>query len=178
MILNKVSSKNDEVLILRKPIIEDAKSIIEYLNKVGGESDNLLFGKDEFHLTEEQEMEYINKVNKDTNALMILGLINNEIVGIAQVYGSNRKRIVHNSEIAISVRKKYWSVGIGSAIMSELIRFARESGKKNISLGVKANNQKALKLYEKFGFQKIGIHKDYFNINGTYHDKILMMLQI
>lgn len=50
-ILKKVELRNGQQLVLRKPIIEDAESIIEYLNLVGGESDNLLFGKDEFHFT-------------------------------------------------------------------------------------------------------------------------------
>ncbi|MEA4960851.1 hypothetical protein [Lutispora sp.] len=57
-ILNEISLKNGEKLILRKPKVEDAENMIKYLNLVGGESDNLLFGKDEFRLTVEQEKEY------------------------------------------------------------------------------------------------------------------------
>lgn len=44
---NERTLKTGETLILRAPIEEDAKDMIEYLNIVGGESDNLLFGKDE-----------------------------------------------------------------------------------------------------------------------------------
>lgn len=47
-----------------------------------------------------------------------------------------------------------------------------------IHLGVKASNSAAIKLYEKFGFVKIGVRKDYFNVNGTFDDLILMDLYL
>ena len=176
-ILNEISLKNGQKLMLRRPKVEDAENIIKYLNLVGGESDNLLFGKDEFRLTVEQEIEYIKKVSNGFNTLMILGLIDNGIVSIAQISSPNRKRIAHNSELSISVKKAYWNIGIGSAIMEELIKFGKEhSTIRNISLGVKASNYKAVKMYEKFGFKKIGVHKNYFNVNGDFDDEILMDL--
>lgn len=177
--ISKVKIKNGEELILRKPLIEDAKKIIEYLNIVGGESDNLLFGAGEVTFSVEEEISFIESINKDKNSLMIIGLINNEIVSVAQISSPSRKRIAHNSEIAISVKKKYWSIGVGSAVMGQLIKFAKDSGvTKNIILGVNATNEKAIKLYEKFGFKKAGIHKNYFNINGKYYDEIIMDLYI
>ncbi|MNP83052.1 hypothetical protein D3C76_1818760 [compost metagenome] len=49
---------------------------------------------------------------------------------------------------------------------------------KNISLGVKSDNVNAIKLYEKHGFVKIGVHKNFFNIDGIYYDEILMDLNL
>lgn len=110
---------------------------------------------------------------------MILGIIDNNIVSIGQISKPKRKRIAHNSEVAISVKKDYWRNGIGSAVIGELIRFAKENHEiKNISLGVKASNKNAIMMYEKFGFEKVGVHKNYFNINGNFDDKILMDLYI
>lgn len=171
--------RTGETLIIREPIEEDAKNMIEYLNIVGGESDNLLFGKDEFRLSVEQESEYIKKIQKDPNIRMILGLVNSTVVSIAEIRCLSRKRISHNSEVAISVKKEYWSLGVGSSVMEELIRFAKEHELiKNISLGVKASNERAIKLYEKFGFVKVGSHKDYLNINGEYDDEYIMDLYL
>ena len=178
-ILKEIQLKNGQHLVLRRPKVDDAQSIIEYLNIVGGESDNLLFGKDEFTLSVENEMEYIKNISNDANILMILGIIDNNIVSVAQISCPNRKRISHNSEVSISVKKDYWKNGIGSAVMDEIIRFAKENSTiKNISLGVKASNINAIKMYEKFGFEKIGVHKDNFNINGDFDDEILMDLYI
>ena len=178
-ILKEIQLQDGQQLILRKPIVEDAEGMIQYLNIVGGESDNLLFGRDEFHLTVEQEIEHIKNISSDANTLMVLGIINNNIVSMAQISSANRKRIAHNSEMSISVKKEYWANGIGSAVMSEIIRFAKESSTiKNISLGVKVSNKNAIRMYEKFGFVKIGLHKDFFNINGNFDDEILMDLYI
>lgn len=178
-ILNKMVIKDGRQLLLRKADPEDAAEIIEYLNIVGGESDNLLFGRDEFQFTVEQEAEYIKSSYDNPNMLMLLGVINNSIVSVAHISSPGRKRITHNSEIAISVKKEYWGRGIGGAVMQQLIRFAKDSGKiRNISLGVKASNVNAIKLYEKCGFVKIGVHTNYFNIDGMYDDEILMDLQI
>jgi RimJ/RimL family protein N-acetyltransferase len=178
-IQKKVQLKNGKYLILRQPMVSDAKNMIEYLNIVGGESDNLLFGKDEFNLSVEKEMEHIRNINNADNTLMILGIIDNNIVSIGQISSSNRKRIAHNSEVAISVKKEYWRNGIGKSILEELIRFAKENSTiKNISLGVKASNSNAIKLYNKFGFVKVGVHRNFFNINGIFDDEILMDLYL
>lgn len=178
-IINTVKLKNDKDLILRKATTEDAEKIIEYLNLVGGESDNLLFGKDEIKISIDQEKSIIKAANSSNNNLMLLGIIDDIIVSVSNIFVPNRKRIVHNSEIAISVRKDYWNQGIGTAVMSELINFAESNNIiKNITLGVNATNFNAIKLYENFGFVKIGCHKNYFNINGCYFDEILMDKQL
>ena len=178
-ILGEVTLKNGEILILREPEEDDAKDMIEYLNNVGGESDNLLFGKDEFNLTVEQEIEHIKRVRNDCNIRMILGIINSRIVSVAQISCLPRKRICHNSEIALSVRKDYWRNGIGSAVMQELIYFANNHNLIiNVSLGVRASNYNAIKLYEKFGFTKVGVHKNYFNVNGILDDELIMDLYL
>lgn len=176
--LKKIKLKNRQSLILRKANVDDAEKMIEYLNAVGGESDNLLFGKNEFHLSVEQEREYIKNLNNSKDVFMVIGIIDNKVVSIAQIRKLGRKRIEHNSEIAISVKKDYWGLGIGSLVMEQLIEFAKNNNIMNISLGVKASNYKAINLYEKFGFKKIGIHKNYFNINGVFDDEILMDLYL
>lgn len=174
-----INLKNDKVLTIRKASPYDAKYIVEYLNIVGGESDNLLFGKDEFHLSEQDEAKYIDNINSSENSIMIIGIIDNIIVSVCQLSAPNRKRIEHNVSIVISVRKSYWNLGIGSAMMSELIDFARRNENiKNIHLGVRDENTNAVKLYEKFGFKKIGLHKNCMNIEGKYYDEILMDLYL
>lgn len=168
-----------ELLILRKPEEQDAKNMISYLNQVGGESDNLLFGENEFHLTVEQEVSYLKSLESQPGTLMLLGLLDSEIVSVAQISCLSRKRISHNAEIALSVKKAHWQKGIGRHMMEELLAFARNTGViRTVSLGVRADNENAVHLYEKLGFKKVGVHKDYFLIRGEYFDELLMDLQI
>jgi RimJ/RimL family protein N-acetyltransferase len=174
---NLVNLKNGKDLLQRNAEEKDAEKMIEYLNIIGGESDNLLFGKGSFRLNVDQEREYLKNAKEDPNTLMLLGFIDGNIVSVSQISASNRARIAHNSEISISVKKEYWHMGIGNAQMNELIAFAKNSGNtRNITLGVRHVNENAIKLYEKCGFIKVGVHKNFFNIDGNFYDEILMDL--
>lgn len=171
--------KNGQILTLRPAKATDAAKMITYLNQVGGESDNLLFGADGFHFTVEQEENFVNQAAEDKETLMLLGLIEEEIVSIAHIGGAKRKRIAHNSDLGISVKKSHWGLGIGKAVMEELIQFGRTSDViQIISLGVKKSNTNAIALYTKLGFEEIGRHKRFFNVNGEYDDEILMDLHL
>lgn len=52
--------------------------------------------------------------------------------------------------------------GFGSLILSELTRKAVENGCFEINLEVNENNLGAVLLYEKCGFEKVGIRKKYY----------------
>ncbi|MFW5804159.1 MAG: GNAT family N-acetyltransferase, partial [bacterium] len=52
--------------------------------------------------------------------------------------------------------KSYWGHGIGSIVLSMLIEKARKKGLQSIWLKVLKTNSRAIKLYEKYGFSKVG----------------------
>lgn len=45
---------------------------------------------------------------------------------------------------------------------------------KVISLTVKDGNERAIHLYEKYGFEVVGLHKNNVYVNNQYHDVLLM----
>lgn len=106
-ILKTLSLKSGDELVLRTAVTGDAQKIIEYLNVIGGETDNLQFGADQFNISLEKEQQIIDSINQDQNRLMILGLIGNNIIALAQLNCAGRTWIKHNSEISISVSEKY-----------------------------------------------------------------------
>lgn len=177
--MQNIKLKNGLVLSITKAIIEDASDIIEYLNIVGGESDNLLFGKNEFHLTLEQEEQFIENINQSSTSVLVIGRIGNRIASVASVSAPVRERIAHTCEIALSVRGEFWGIGVGEAVLSFLIDFARQTDIISvIHLKVRTDNLNAIHLYEKSGFEKIGLYKNFFKINGVYCDALLMNLYI
>jgi ribosomal protein S18 acetylase RimI-like enzyme len=58
-------------------------------------------------------------------------------------------------ELAISLFREYRNRGIGSRLLSAMIKHLRESGYKQTSLNVKKKND-AVKLYRRMGFEIIG----------------------
>ncbi|MEG2740329.1 GNAT family N-acetyltransferase [Clostridium sp.] len=179
LILKKCTTKIGNEVVARTPIPSDAEEMIKYFNVVGGESENLMFGKDEFKLSVEQEQEYIKAINEESTSRMILITFENKIIGVGQIVSERRKRVAHNSSLSLSVKKEHWSDGVGSLIMDELIKFAKNNGvTKNINLSVNSKNYRGIGLYKKFDFSEIGTHKNNIQIDGKYYDEILMDLYI
>ena len=171
--------KNGNELLIRKAEKKDAQKILYYLNVVGGESDNLLFGADGFTMSVEQEEQYIEQMNNSQTSTLIIGLIDSKIVSTGSISSPSIERISHQCDIAISVLKEFWDIGIGTCMMNEIINFVKHSKKLEIvHLGVKADNIRAIALYKKMGFQEIGLYPRFFKINGKYYDEILMNLYI
>lgn len=179
-VLNKeITLKNASALTIRKVTPADAGNIVAYMDHVGGESDNLTFGPGELNMTVLKETEFIENIHKDGRSLMLAGLIAGEIASVATLKCHERKRVRHNAYFSITVRQKYWGIGVGNAMLTELIGHAKACGDiRNITLGVRAGNDRAISLYEKHGFVKIGVQKYYFYFGGNYHDSILMDLYL
>jgi len=174
-----ITLKNGMSLILRKAKKEDAAAIVAYLNQVGGESDNLLFGENEFRLTVEEEEAFIEHMEGSKTTALFIGLIEDEIVCVLSLMGNGRPRIAHQADIALSVKKSHWHLGIATAAMEHAVAFAKRSGQIVIlHLGVRADNARAISLYERVGFTKIGCYPKFFKIGDAYYDEILMNLYI
>mgnify|MGYP001954938568 CR=1 FL=1 len=176
-ILKEKRTKSGKKIILKTPSPSDATNMINYFNVIGGESDYLLFGKNEFRFSLEDEKKHIEKINADVGSCIIIGLIDNHIVTCAQLIRYQRERIAHNGSLSISVKKEYWGEGIATIVLDEIIKYAKLCKKiRNIKISVNSENIRAISLYVKFGFKKIGVHKNSLFVNGTYYDEILMDL--
>ncbi|MGG2466481.1 GNAT family N-acetyltransferase [Paraclostridium bifermentans] len=177
--MKEIKLKNGKTAILRSPIKEDAQAMIDYLNIIGGESDFITFGKNEFSMNVEAEQNYIERINSMDNSKNVLIIIEDEIVGIASITSVQKERMKHNGTLGISIRKKYWGIGLGSEIMAYLIDWAKSNKiTKKINLLVREDNIKGVKLYEKFGFEKEGLLKKDICVNGVYYNTITMGLYI
>ncbi len=176
--MKEVTLKDGRVLTLRRVQEDDAEAMLPFLNAIGGESDFLIFEKDGCKLTAEQEKSWI-RAQGQKNSVFLVGILDGELVATAQLAAAQRNKIAHTSEMAIVVRKAYWHLGAGTALLEELIRFAKEETLlKVIHLGVHADNARAISLYQKFGFQEIGRYPKFFQVNGSYYDEILMNLYL
>ena len=63
----------------------------------------------------------------------------------------------------VAVAEEARGAGIGFAMLSELMRLGKERGIARYTLEVRASNAAALHLYEKLGFQSVGIRKNFYD---------------
>ena len=72
----------------------------------------------------------------------------------------------------IAVHPEYRGVGLGKAILKDLINTAAKNGASSMTLEVRKGNNVAINLYKKFGFIEEGIRKKYYADTGD--DAIIM----
>ncbi len=153
--------------VIRKAAVSDAENILEYCKAVGAETDNLTFGAEGISLTVEKEREYLKSFTDSDKQLYLVAEENNEIVGTAVFSGFSKARLSHRAEISISVKKAMWGNHIGTRFMERIIDFAKNTAHTEIiSLEVRSDNERAISLYRRFGFEKIGTFDGYMKVNG------------
>lgn len=67
--------------------------------------------------------------------------------------------------------------GKAVALLNHLISYAKKHAVQQIFLEVNVENKPAISLYEKMGFQKTGVRKNYYKMkDGTFKDALLYTL--
>lgn len=162
---------------IREARLEDARQLLEYMKTVGGETENLTFGAEGLPITAEQEGKFLESVHNNPKSLHLIVCKDGEIIADGGLTGLPR-RMSHRAEIGLSVKKAYWNCGVGSMVLKELIEYAKKNGIELLNLEVRSDNLRAIHLYEKFGFRKIGTSPTFFKVNGVYADIDLMYLDL
>ena len=143
-------------ITIREALAEDASQLIEYMKTVGAETENLSFGGEGLPVSIEQEAAFLEAVRQEKTSVHLAAFKDGEIIGDGSLTGLPR-RMSHRAELGLSVKKAYWNQG---------------------SLEVRSDNIRAVRLYESFGFQRIGTSPAYFKIDGRYADFELMYLEL
>lgn len=62
----------------------------------------------------------------------------------------------------VAVHPHYRRMGIATKLVCELEKLSLEKGIEYINLEVRESNSKAISLYTKYGFEKVGLRKNYY----------------
>ena len=98
------------------------------------------------------------------------------MVGWALVMPNDAFGMTHSSWLALGVRRDFRRRGIGRRLMDGVIEKAWQSGLERIELIVWADNRPAIDLYEKLGFQREGVLRNFRFLDGKYTDAVMMAL--
>ena len=144
-------------------MIEIENMTLEHYEKI---KDNLQNDFDEFWTASILKSELESKLSK-----YLVAKENENILGFAGIIILPDDIEITNIVTKKSERKK----GIGNLLLEKIIEISKETEKEFISLEVNEKNIIAINLYEKFGFEKVGLRKKYYN--GT-DDAIIMTRKI
>lgn len=84
----------------------------------------------------------------------------------------------HVGVLGIGVLPEFRHKGIGRRLMQTALEKAKKNGLTRIELGVREQNENALKLYKELGFEIEGLRKRAVKVDGVYENSYLMALLV
>jgi ribosomal-protein-alanine N-acetyltransferase len=76
----------------------------------------------------------------------------------------------------IAVAQDQWGTGLGARLLQRLVDQAAEAKCHDLLLEVRVDNDRAQRLYERFGFVPVGIRRNYYQPSGV--DALVMRRQM
>lgn len=97
------------------------------------------------------------------------------VVGEAGLSGCSRPRLKHVGSLGMMVHPEFWGQGVGSALMEAMMDVADNYLMLvRVELEVFTDNQRAIRLYERFGFETEGVRRMAAVRQGRYADLQVM----
>jgi ribosomal protein S18 acetylase RimI-like enzyme len=97
-----------------------------------------------------------------------------QVVGWCNVKRYEAPARDHAGELSMGVRQGFRGQGIGKKLIEACLRECRLLDYQKVELTVFSDNERAIRLYEKLGFQKEGLIKDYARSLEGFKDAYLM----
>ncbi|MEY2736802.1 MAG: ribosomal-protein-alanine N-acetyltransferase [Pseudomonadota bacterium] len=80
---------------------------------------------------------------------------------------------VHLLNITVAPAQRHR--GLGLALLDELCRWSRSQGAQWLWLEVRQSNQRALQIYERYGFRRVGERRDYYPLSLGRRETAVVM---
>lgn len=110
------------------------------------------------------------------NGVFLVGEVEGRVVADATVHRMGARRVHHVAVLGIGVHPSYQGIGLGRAMMDAPVAWAERVGVERLELAVRADNRRAIALYESMGFECESVRKRFVKLDdGTYLDDWVMV---
>lgn len=175
----EIRLKNGHTAIFRSPLPSDAEAALAYMKITAAETPFLLRTPEEVTLTIAEEEKYLTRVASDPNNVSIFCYLDGVLAGNCNISRRTKLKNRHRASIGIALKKDFWGLGIGSAMLREMITIAENWGLHQIELEVFEDNHRAIALYRKMGFETVSYVPDAILMpDGRYVKEYLMVKTI
>ncbi|MBQ7338006.1 MAG: GNAT family N-acetyltransferase [Clostridia bacterium] len=177
----QITLKDGRAAILKTPEVGDGAKMLHYITTACGETEFLVRYPEEWEgVTIESEENWIRNGRESADILRISCYVDGEIAGNCEIAFRSGIKIRHRATIGIAILKKYWGLGIGSAMFDAMIAAAMaHDGTELIDLEFIEGNARARALYEKFGFRIVAVRPNAFKLkDGRSVNEYLMQKEL
>ena len=109
-------------------------------------------------------------------AIQLLALEGERVVGWIDIAPFDLPTCAHRGKLGIGVLPEHRGTGLGKRLFAACIEAAWAKGLTRIELEVRADNLRAKRLYERFGFREEGVLRNAMRFEGQYFDCLAMSL--
>jgi len=172
-----ITLKNGKPCLLRRAEVQDAEIMRDYLQATSAETPYMIREPEETRSDVEEEREFLRKVAENPRRLMVSAFVDGRLAGACSFApATERFRTRHRCTVGISLYRAFWGIGIGTALMREILAGAKAAGFEQAELTVVSINTPAIGLYKKMGFEVTGTIPHAFKYkDGSYADFLFMV---
>ena len=166
--------------MIRKIELKDASDYLYLTLQTAKETDYLSRIANETNETLEEMEAKIQVVLQDDGYDILVIEIDGKVVGASQIVRvSPRIKSRHHCELGIKILAQYCNQGLGKQLLEATIDLDKQKDYEMITLSVMKDNQRAIHVYEAFGFIQYGELKNAYKlVDGSYQDEIFMVKYI
>jgi RimJ/RimL family protein N-acetyltransferase len=175
--IRRFTAGDGREVILRAPEWDDLDDMLEFINSLVEEE--AMIAADQ-NRTRESEIEWLARNLADLEKgkhIAVVAEVDGRMVANCEV-NPRPGRMSHVGSLGISVKDGYRGVGIGQELMREAERHAVAAGIESIILEVFSINERAIHVYEKMGYRRIGAIPGGVKYRGEHVDSVYMLKEL
>jgi ribosomal protein S18 acetylase RimI-like enzyme len=150
--------RDGRVVGLRSPEASDVAESLVFMRQLAREAWRMLNHPPAFFdgVTAEQQAALFDAVAAHPRSIMILAFDGARVVGSTSMGAAGASVSPHVGELGLGVLAAYAGLGLGRALTEALVAAAATAGVTNLTLRVRTFNERAIRLYERVGFRRVG----------------------
>lgn len=158
---------------IRKAENRDAEQIVEVI-KNAEDSGFMMFNPGERQISIESFAKFIEVLNANEKSGVFIACKEQEILGYVIVQHEKPQRVSHRAYLVAGVHSASRGKGVGEALFTHVVEWVKTVNLHRLELTVIAENEPAVALYQKMGFEIEGVKRDSLFINDGYVDEYYM----
>lgn len=176
----KISNSKELVINLENPNIKHLEPLYSYINKLSKENTFMYFNGEYIDKTKCLNVLKSKIAKTNGNEINIFATKSDKIVGIISLHKAlhENDKGYHRLDLSMSVDSEFRGQKIGSKLLEEAIKQAKDANYEIIKLTVFGSNKIAQKLYNKSGFVEFGKLPNGLKYNGQSEVEIYMYLNL
>jgi len=158
----------------------DAEALVRLAEAVSSEPEGWLISVDGEWRSVGDERRYLKAVRRYPHAAVYVAERDEDgaIIGRLSLARDTHPASAHVADLGLMVAADARRQGVGWALLEAAVEWSRTAGIRKLELHVFPWNEPAIRLYERFGFEREGERKGHYRRGDEFVDAVLMAYQM